>query len=159
MNENIVYLEVSSWTGISIGATHYYGKLTCGDKRVDVKYKLDSTKASMLNRKDRVKTYRVGDDTNRFDSEHDVIEKALPIWRSFFPKGILLIKGSPSTASPQPVISGPTTLVRRLNVLNQRYEKRWREKPRWDYDPDEVADQIDDLWEKIMRKNFGEVWW
>jgi hypothetical protein len=49
----IVYLEITTWQGISIGATHYYGQLTGrGMESIDLEYTITSAQAARLNKTD-----------------------------------------------------------------------------------------------------------
>jgi len=68
-------LEISSWAGISFGATHHYGELVgyVGEKYTshEVKHKMSAEFAVELSKKDGWSHYREGMETNRFNNREE----------------------------------------------------------------------------------------
>lgn len=100
-----VWLSISSWRGICVGAVHWYGELvdTYGDdgKRIRLERKLTAAEALALNEKYSIKRdsclrYRKGSKTYGFDAREDVIEAAKKCWRKQFPAARRLALGNPT---------------------------------------------------------------
>lgn len=104
----VVTLEIKTWNGISLGATHYYGTLlgyVNGEyKRVDVEKVMTATDARKLNKKDDWDGYRAGRKTQRFDTREDVIKAARDEWRTYFPKAKMLTMGQFAAGGPKEII-------------------------------------------------------
>lgn len=142
----IVCLEISNYIG-SIGASHYYGRLRGGDKRVDLEYKLSQAQATKLNKIDgKGYTWKRGSTTSRFESEEDIIQAALAQYKTYFPGALALVLGDYSSAGPKWTIDGPPELLGYGNDLWQEAEDMsW-----WDYDPT-LMDRICNEWEKLIK--------
>jgi nitrous oxide reductase len=120
-----VILELSSWAGVSFGATHYYGKLIgyIGEKYTshEVKHKMSAEFAVELSKKDDWSHYKEGLETNRFNNPIDVRHGALTILKEIFPDCHVLLEGNFAYAIPQKCI--------------------WSEKP-------EYKDMLNEVWKK-----------
>ena len=137
----IAYLEISNWTGLSLGAVHYYGKLVCDGQRIQLKKELSRAEALFLSRDWH---WEKGDTTERFCMKGELKDLAIRTWRDHFPDAIMLIEGRAWLVEPQHVLDGPAEIKRRINALAAEAEKV-------DYWDDEVAMQrICDEWDAIM---------
>lgn len=123
-----VHLEISSWQGVSIGAQHYYGKLTGyidGEyTSVEVMHPMSKEMADELNAKDDWDGYEEGTETIRFDTEEEIRKRALETWREHFPSAIMLFEGSGSYVEPKKCLACP--YEKAMNVFNRTFE--WWEK-------------------------------
>lgn len=102
----IVYIEISSFEGMSPGAEHYYGHLR-GSSFGDVVYlyrPLTESETAYLNKKDGRISYYPGEESERFDDENGVIEAAKKKFSELIIDGVL-IEGSPVIASPQRIVA------------------------------------------------------
>jgi hypothetical protein len=117
----ITYLEIKSWTGISIGATHSYGCLVGKGATVALMRHLSARDAKTLNRKDKCNTYKAGDTTERWDSEEDVVDHAMANWRHLMGGDVLML-GDRCYLDPIPVLDGPPELVIAGNQLFEAAE-------------------------------------
>jgi len=111
-----VWLELSSWRGVSFGAIHYYGTLQVSDDykgRLELKRTLTISDAreltklqndnSLLGLKFR---WNKGDQTRSFDTEDDVITLAKKTYQEHFPKAKRLVLGSPLHCEPDKLLNG-----------------------------------------------------
>ena len=99
----MVYLRLSSWRGMSIGATHWYGEMV-NDKYVTVRmmYPLTTSQALDLTKKHNAGSlvgadyfYEEGDEVSSFDTKAQIIEQAVNTWRELFPEQNILVLGDP----------------------------------------------------------------
>lgn len=104
------HLEVSTFRGISIGATHFYGRLRGPEINYEISKVLTRAEAKELSDKDDF-TWRAGQTTNRFDTRDDVIAAGIVAWRSVAGERDLLIKGLSSRAEPLRPLAGPPEWV------------------------------------------------
>lgn len=120
----VVILNITSWKGTSIAAEHYYGKLYRGKKSVEITKPLSRRQAKYLSAKDgSIRTYKVGDQTERFDSVKEVIKTAKLIWSKHFPDAIVLLRGTPASADPMEALVGPATIKNAMNKLYYRAKR------------------------------------
>lgn len=110
-NNDIVYLEISSFEGISIGATHYYGKLINNTERIELAKKITKSNIDSF----KCDYYNIGDYTERFLNEEEVIKNAKKNWKKYFPNAIVLIKGFKSILDPQECIAGDNKWKKIIN--------------------------------------------
>ncbi len=104
----MVFLQISSWRGTSIGATHWYGNMCTYDysKRVKMQYELNSRQAIELTKKHNdgslfgpgVYHYREGDEASSYDTKDEIIKQAIATWRELFPGKNVLVLGDPVIA-------------------------------------------------------------
>jgi hypothetical protein len=110
-----VWLDVSSWRGISIGAIHFYGELktTYHDDlpHVELKRKLTKSEAKELTKLQNDNSlfqagfrWEAGDETRCFDTKEDVIKAAIAQYQALFPTKTLLLLGSPVYAEHDAVL-------------------------------------------------------
>ena len=104
---DITYLDTSCWEGISLDATHYYGKLWNGNEIVQVEKKLTQEEADKLNKKDGVRCYKQDSVTERFEKEEDIIRFSKEVYKRRFPKSKILLLGSPCSIQPRVVLDCP----------------------------------------------------
>ena len=144
-----VYLEVTSWRGISVGAEHWYGHLDhFGDEleRRELRRRMGAQEAAALTAKDGLGAlpYREGDTTERFPSEAAVVARARRVWRRWFPGARILVQGDGAIAEPQRVLSGDRDARVRINRLVRRAD----EIGRWDAECE--MERICAEWDAIM---------
>lgn len=143
---NAVYLEITTWQGISLGATHYYGKLVYGAECIELTHSLTATQAAKLGRLHDW-TYREGDRSPHFDMKEEIIELALSTYKEHFPDAYLLVLGKPCYAEPQPILDGPSNIKARINQLCERIEAIGG----WEQNYREMG-RICDEWETIIEE-------
>lgn len=119
MKENIVNLEISSFVGLSVGASHYYGKLCFNEERVDLERRLNKRNIGDFAKE----KYALGGTTARFNSEEHVIQTAKRAWKKIFPNAVILLVGSSAVLDPQKCIDGPPDLKKKINDYYRRAEK------------------------------------
>jgi hypothetical protein len=151
-NTLIVYLEVSSWRGLSIGAQHYYGSLVGHApeyKRVELYRTLTQADADRLtDRRNDGYKYREGGRTNGFDTPGDVAQFAVKHWREHFPGGKILLKGSAASYEPHTPLTGGTTFKRYTRGIIKRCESLgWYDKGN-----DKEVDLLCDEWYSALLK-------
>ena len=130
----IVYLEISSWAGVSLNAEHYYGKLVGHDAdgeylSFEMEWPLSQKMATQLNKKDSIRgtdhfRHKSGNPTYRFDTSDEVKEWAISTWRDRFTDSDLLIDGSDCINEPKEALDGDDAeLILVINDLFTKYEK------------------------------------
>ena len=114
--EDTVWLCISSWRGMSIGAVHYYGRFQPGTKpgekytEIDLEHPMSAKEAERLNflhnqgKEKIIFCYEEGEMTQGFDSRQDVIDRAIAIWRDEFPNHKRLVLGDSGYYEPQDVL-------------------------------------------------------
>jgi hypothetical protein len=101
--ETFVVLTISTWAGMSLGAEHYYGKLSGYNKgeyvTIDLEYPLTEKQAKQLSKKDDWE-YKMGRMCSRFDVKDDVRKVALEEWKERYPDAKILFEGNSASAEP-----------------------------------------------------------
>ena len=122
---NIVFLKISSWKGISVGAVHCYGALSNlgGGKRYDVDKPITKAEANRRNKKAGWVSWTGGDRTESFDTKESVIYYAKRQFNKRFPHATALVLGNIATAEPQTVLVGPQPFKQAVNKLVKRAER------------------------------------
>lgn len=147
-------LRVTTFMSIgSIGAEHYYGKLSArgGLLSGDVEHILTVEAAARLSRKERDFTWRPGTASGRFDAPELVEAAGIAIARDLGrPDDIVLLERG-STGEPARCLAGPDDAVRQLNELHDAWsaldiEQRRKGAPRIGADWDALA-AAEDAWE------------
>lgn len=161
----LVYLKISTYQGISLGADHYYGTLrTKGEPDVEVEGTLTRAQALALNKKDDRRGtglyWKPGDTTSRLDTLEQVRELGTAQARARWGDDILLVEGEPVYAGPYHVLWCPDPVLRdRLEGLWLDMEQVDREYPPWllgqrkpDYqdEADAERDKLHRAWDKEM---------
>lgn len=127
---DVAYLQITTLRG-ALGAVHWYGKITCGDKSVEVKAKLSKDEAKWLNehdgfRKNSVFKYRAGQLSERIATRDAVIEAGIGLFeKEFVPLGSkYLLVSKPWVSHPRPIVAhhGDQKLVDEVNKLAQQAE-------------------------------------
>lgn len=152
LNEtHIVYLEITTWVGVGIGAMHYYGSLKDRDNTVELKTILTQKQATQMNRLRDYNDYKKGDEYSGFWSQDEVRKEAVKQWKAQFPHSTLLIEGRSSVRGPQPILEGPEELKIIVNRLAARADEiDWYTYKK--HVPE--MEKIDQQWEEVMLK-FG----
>ena len=148
----LVYLEITSWRGISIGAIHYYGSMVvCNGKLTKTPLMRKITKAAQIElaRQDggdrHLSLYPVGSETERWRSK-DALRRAAIRWfnKRYSTEDSMLIEGSFTTCEPQTVLHGKEPFRSAINELCEQAEE-------CDYWEDEKAmDRICNRWRKVI---------
>ncbi len=151
-----VFLEVDTWSGLSIGATHYYGRLkTKSNDRVDVERVLSVEEAARLTKDELpdAPAYEEGFESIRFYSEEDVVVAAKNSWKKHFPDYIVLLEGSSSCLDPMRIIDvQPAGLdYEELNRICQE----WVDNGYWGGEDQEKAEALSSLWEDELNVLLG----
>lgn len=87
------HLDVTSWRGVTPGATHYYGIIQDDDfdgPRHEILRVLDEAGARALSAPDRYGIrddflWKAGDDTSRFDSKEELVAAAIALFKEESP--------------------------------------------------------------------------
>ena len=154
---NAAWLDITTWVGIGLGATHYYGTISLrrhwgkhGQKKWEVEKKISRSEAIELNKSEGTaySQYRPGQLTTRFNSEAEVLEYAISIFRDKvqkkYPEIKFLVLGNTAIIDPQPIIVGDDSAdVARVNELAARAEKIHY------WDSEKEMGEIAKEWEKL----------
>lgn len=124
MNQpSIVYLKITTYSAMSLAATHYYGKLVSdAGVGVELRHRLTHAQADALNQAHATHTYRAGTLSKCFDDASAIIAVARRVWKKKFPNARALVRGEPALAAPQRVIAGDRKYRRVVNALVSEYE-------------------------------------
>lgn len=151
-----VFLEISCWKGISLGAEHYYGHLSGKDEKSEHGYKkiqlqkiITAREAELLNRKDdcEIDLYEEGDETDRFNSEREVITTALEQWQEHFPGRTILFCGSACSADPTKILVAPEPIFTEGNKLFEEAKHIGF----WDFN-EERMEKISKAWDELFKE-------
>ena len=126
----IVYLHITTWQGISLGAIHYYGKLHGGGREVKLQHPLTAEQAAQVNKSAFAEGmafgFKVGEMYHGFDDRQEIIRLARSTWREHFPDADVLVVGNPCVAEPQRVLHGPKRFKAKVNGwLHELYKTGW----------------------------------
>lgn len=156
-----VFLEISSFIGYL--GKHYYGKIECWNKKDDKFEIIELTRRVTQEEIDKDPEdwfrYDVGDNTNRFNSQKEVIKKARRVWKKHFPHALVLVLGRVAVCEPQKVLSGPKEYKEEMNKLFKKISKIPRRTIEEYYNNVKkfkaIEDEFDSLREslQIMEKN------
>ena len=144
---NAVYLKITSWAGISIGAIHFYGELKARNpyRAIELKRTLTTASARRLTRQHgKAFQYLAGYQTIGFETEQEIIDLAIKTYKTHFPEATILILGDLIYAGPQKIIDGPKSIVKKVDGLIAKYREYENEK---DY---RMAENICNEWDKLI---------
>ena len=142
-----IYLRITSWSGISIGAIHYYGELKARNpyRAIELKRTLTAASARRLTKQHgKDFQYRAGYETIGFETEQEIIDLAIKTYKTHFPEATVLILGDPVYAEPQKIIDGPKSAIKKADKLRAKYEECGEER-NW-----RMSDSICDEWDKLL---------
>lgn len=127
-NNKVVHLEVSSYIGISLGATHFYGKLVREDgqgqlETVYLMRKLTARDATEMNKSDPDRTWRAGQSYDGYNTTQDIIDQALAEYKQYFPGATVLLLGKYVFYTPKIVLDGPESLKKEAAYLVESVER------------------------------------
>lgn len=157
----IVYLDITSYRGVSVGAEHFYGKLVnSGEKYEVVELEQVMTKkmAIELNKKDGFGSVgRAGSKTDRFLGKDKLIGFAKKEYKKHFPKAKLLLLGNSSSVSVKKVLDCESEdVLKKCNKLYDEYKKiEWINRGGFFYRTPEgevLEDELYGKWAKILEK-------
>jgi len=123
-----VDLEINSWVGTNGDASHYYGLLKgyINGKYtfIEMRKALSKQDVDMLNQKDKHVSYYEGFESKRFNSEKELKDEAIKVWKSFFPDGKVLLEGCSAYIEPKVILDGiDKKIARKLNSMAKAYRK------------------------------------
>lgn len=157
---NIVFLVVSSFVGIGVGAKHYYGKLEAliGGEPADVTAPLTAAQARAFNKEwGMLKLsfgYQEGEESSRISSRAKVISLAKKQFKKHFPKATVLILGRPAVCAPFEVLIGPKEFKEKMTKLAKRYDKLNWDRAADREEIEEILHGWQELW-PIKYTSFG----
>lgn len=94
---SLVFLKLTSWRGVSIGAEHWYARLEWSSGRREVQRELlTAAEVQALNEKDQHATYRLGDTSHRFDLRWHALAAGMRAFAHEFERGSVLLLGDPA---------------------------------------------------------------
>ena len=105
----VVILDISSYVGASIGATHTYGELLhkrAGEsKKVQIERPMTQSEATRENKKDLRQGFKwnrnkPGQPTSRLKDRMDVVRVAESVWRDHFPYASILLERRAWSSEP-----------------------------------------------------------
>jgi len=153
-------LEITSWQGLSLGATHYYAHLKYYDENGEyqndeITFTLNKQEAEKLSLKDRFAleswmAYKEGQETGRFDSRKKAIKHGIKRFRQLANENDILLLGSFSCGDPQEVLICPEPYKTWLNAVYKTAKRIGF----WDKDEDAMS-RVYDEWKKIMKEYQG----
>ena len=174
----VLHVDITTWTGISIGATHYYGKIEFPykvkrtklgmpireEKDVELKYNLTRTDVENLNRKEKMyastyrATYHVGDASSRFDNKEAIKIAAKKYYDENLKKKYpMIVFGRSSVIEPQEIIGynfkdpEKIKLVEEINKIAKEYK--------YNEDCDsEINGKLGKKWAPLWKKLTGQAW-
>lgn len=152
MKKYVLYAKISSWVGLSIGATHMYCNLCWEDEKgyhkIELHRNLTQEDADILNKKDKVDFYKLNDTTNRFDSEEQIYETIIDYVKHSNVPFKLIVKGDNFYAEVQEAIWGPEKIVKKINKLYKEYEK-YQYLDNYTPEMDKINNEFDKILETI----------
>lgn len=160
-DNNMAYLSITTWVGTAAwGATHYYGKITCGQEKIEVERVLSEKEAAELNASEKEThpisafQYEAGDKTERFTSEKALIDAAKAQYKELFPQAEFLILGDSYVSQAQPIIAGDMDRleVKRINEIHEEGESI----SGWDGSQRKRMRIITDEWRELFKKLIGK---
>ena len=105
LRASTVWLKISSWTGISMGAIHVYGSLRSEerDSEIELKRKLTVSQARKLSKQQSENSlfgteyhWKEGQETRCFDTEEELKAFAKKHWKTHFSGKKRLVVGDPA---------------------------------------------------------------
>ncbi len=146
----IGYLDISNWTGISIGAIHWYGKLQIDhlgrreDETIELRRKMTNKEILALNKEQGFAMYRAGEKTHRFDTEQEVIDFGIQTFKSGY-KGVLM-RGSIGSFTPwHNIIVWPLAFTPLVTEMN-KIAKQFQAINGYEGQQKKVAEKLDKKW-------------
>lgn len=136
MKSKVVYLDISTWRGRSIGATHYYAELhpsnrygwNSTDESVNLYRTLTAKTAREENDKSGRKFMSKGDEARGWNSKNAIRKYALKEYKKLYPEAEFLLEGRITSLEPVRCLDCPIEFKERLDLIYAEYErldKRW----------------------------------
>ena len=153
--ENVVYLRIYTWQGMSLGAQHWYAELDMrGASAVKVKGPLTQQHATIVNKDLRRQGYSMrykrGYMYDGFLEWEEAANRGIEQWQEVFPGTDVLLLGRASSGSPMPIIAAPEGVdIEALNALTAKCEEMGWYKARYERgadDHNDLLDEISDEW-------------
>lgn len=143
-DSTVIWLEVRSWNGLSIGAIHFYGTLKGQYRRgeeIDVTKILTTEEAKWMSRSDDWH-YKAGDTSSRFEDFDALLDHAKEQVFRNFPQCRLLIQGDKCVA--QPVLTVWCSNSEDLERMNKLYQEGV-DLCDWDWDKSGCSARLDQV--------------
>ena len=148
----VIYLKITTWRGMSLGAVHYYGKLNSNnydDKSIELRKKMTSHEAAKLNKLHGYGSlYKAGSSTEGFDTKDEIIELAMREFKNHYPNVRILILGDAVYSEPKKILwceEEPGIIEIVDNMISECKEINW-----WEGNNPKRMDQLSDNWEQIL---------
>ena len=145
-------LQISTWMGVSLGAEHWYGRLSTDDGKRDerMRHSMTSEEAKNENKKDREMgqtffRWKKGAMTQGYSSRQQIIDQAREEFKTFEPKATVLIEGMVGCGSPQTILEGPDWFKTMGNMINDAW-------PGWRAGKDEECERLGAQWAKLIER-------
>ena len=155
LREAMIHLRITSYRGISIGASHYYGELQfpCYDRgSITLEHPMSARDASRRNKESGYDfpIHKAGELTKGFQSEQAVINWALAHWQEYGDEPFL-VDGSTGYSEPKPVLATTLGELEPLQTAAAAIVQKC-EDINWFDDPknDVLMDQYIDEWEQLL---------
>lgn len=154
---NISYCYISSYCGVSIGASHVYGEISneSSIEHFHLKKILSEKEAKILTLKHRdIMEYQEGDTTECFDTEEDLINTAKSSYKTYFPDSNILLLGKQSYFEPKLVIDYPEWF--NIKKANKLYEQA-KQLEFFKYSKnDAIMDKITNQFYKLIQSKYKQ---
>jgi len=121
----IGFLELSNWTGISVGAVHWYARLIIDQpyENIEILHPLSEKEIRKLNIEEGYTSHTKGDLTHKFDTEAEALAFGKQTFKSKY-TGVLF-RGDAACRSPWiKAIVYPTafsSLIERMNKIADKF--------------------------------------
>ena len=160
----IICLSVSSYVGTSVGAEHYYGKLSNYDyddtTEIQLMRKIIEEKERQHLSKKLQHPLKIGYAVEGFTTEQHVIDVAIQEYKKHFPDAKVLLLGERRRMRPHKILRGPRQLKTQCNRIYREYEGIYKKidvlsysKPHLTQKLDNRIDQLVEEWIRIFPQN------
>lgn len=165
MNKSIVTLQIKTWIGMDVAASHYMGTIkrrgAAFDTQADVTHIRSQAQATQENKTARRyhpgdydwRLVEAGEETESFMDKDSLYKAAIKLNRKLNPKTVLIVD-SHSTAQLAPMIDGPKGLMKVCNQLWEFFDQN----NHWDGTPEQEAQSevVNDLWHYLVEMEAAE---
>lgn len=164
----ILHLKITTWAGISIGATHYYGDILFPyEEHKDshrLRFILAKRDVILLNKKERMyastfrTTYVVGEESERFDTKEEIEKTGIKYYEENLKKKYaILVLGDTGVIEPKKIIVHNCKSSRQLKLIESINEIAKQ------YDYEDACDTVHNSalfkkWAPLWKQLTGESW-
>ena len=164
----ILHLKITTWAGMSIGATHYYGDILFPyDKhKEDIKLSFILTKRDvlLLHKKERMYAlsyrtkYIIGEESSRFDTKEEIEKAGIKYYEENLKKKYsILVLGDSGIMEPQKILAYNCKSPQQIKLIEKINEIALQ------YDHEDACDTKHNVtlsvqWKPLWKKLTGESW-